>query len=196
LSPYKNKKSGYNLAMKKFLIALLIIAAAAIGAATLGGGAGGMRDGENYLRVHIRANSNAATDQEVKYKVRDAVTDYLTPKIAYCDTFGQAIELISGECGNIETVADRVLRENGYSYTSAAAVLNEKFPTRSYDGFVLESGLYDALIIKLGTGEGDNWWCVVYPPLCFVGGESNGTNRIRYKSKILEIIENFKRRAA
>jgi stage II sporulation protein R len=73
-------------------------------------------------------------------------------------------------------------------------VLNEKFPTRSYDGFVLEGGFYDALIIKLGAGEGDNWWCVVYPPLCFLEAEYTDGQGIKYKSKIFEIIENWKKK--
>jgi stage II sporulation protein R len=59
---------------------------------------------------------------------------------------------------------------------------------------VFESGCYDALIIELGEGKGDNWWCMVYPPLCFIGGEDNGSGKITYKSKILEIIEEFKKK--
>ena len=67
----------------------------------------------------------------------------------------------------------------------------EQFPDRSYNGVTLAAGVYDALIVELGSGSGNNWWCVVYPPLCFVGGESNGTNQIVYKSKLLEIIRNW-----
>ena len=65
----------------------------------------------------------------------------------------------------------------------------EEFPTRVYEGVTLEAGVYDALIVELGTGKGDNWWCVIYPPLCF-SGEATGNN-VQYRSRIWEIIRNF-----
>ena len=89
----------------------------------------------------------------------------------------------------IEEVANGVLAENGFSYTARAAVRREEFPTRVYEDVTLEAGVYDALIVELGEGAGANWWCVVYPPLCF-SGEANGGN-VRYRSRLLEIIQNF-----
>ena len=140
-----------------------------------------------YLRIHIRANSNDNIDQSVKYKVKEAVVEYLTPFIADCKTFSDAEHLLTDRLDGIEDVADRVLKENGFSYTSDAGVKNEQFPTRKYGGLVLESGFYDALIINLGSGTGDNWWCVVYPPLCFTEGNGNYV----YRSKIIDIINDF-----
>ena len=66
---------------------------------------------------------------------------------------------------------------------------NEKFPTRVYGEFTLESGYYDAVIVELGEAKGDNWWCVVYPTLCFTGGEN-----VKYSSLILKVIEEFKQK--
>ena len=80
-----------------------------------------------------------------------------------------------------------MLKNAGFNYHSKVAVRNELFPTRVYGDFTLEEGFYDALIVELGEAKGDNWWCVVYPPLCFTG-----TENIKYKSKILEIINSFK----
>ena len=74
-----------------------------------------------------------------------------------------------------------------FNYSAKASVKKEKFPTRVYQGVQLESGIYDALIIELGSGKGDNWWCVVYPPLCFTGENV----KYSYKSKILQIIRSF-----
>ena len=74
------------------------------------------------------------------------------------------------------------------SYGANVKFCQEEFPTRSYDGVVLESGIYDSLIVELGSAEGDNWWCVVYPPLCFV---SNNSQDILYKSRILEILKSI-----
>lgn len=140
-----------------------------------------------YLRIHIRADSNLDADQNVKYLVKDAVVEFLTPYIAECDTKKKADETLTALIPRIEEVADKVLTENGFSYKSAASVKNEKFPLRTYGELTLESGYYDALIINLGSGKGDNWWCVVYPPLCFTG---EGKNYV-YKSKIYEIVKKF-----
>lgn len=146
---------------------------------------------EAFLRVHIRANSNAEVDQAVKYKVKTAVVDFLTPKIAESSTFEKAYEILSENLGEIEKVADEVLKENGFEYVSHAILCDEYFPTRTYGEYTLESGFYDALIIELGSGEGNNWWCVVYPPLCFIGSEGSDLSNIKYKSKIVEIIKKF-----
>ena len=94
---------------------------------------------------------------------------------------------IGAKLGEIERVAARVLRENGFSYGARASLRREQFPTRVYADATLEAGEYDALILELGSGKGDNWWCVVYPPLCFTSGNGN----VVYKSKIAEIIKRF-----
>lgn len=142
-----------------------------------------------YLRIHIRANSNSEIDQSVKYKVKDAVVDYLIPILSTCQTKEQSVETVNANLGNIESVAKNVLQQNGFCYGANAKINNEQFPTRSYGELTLESGFYDALILNLGSGTGDNWWCVVYPPLCFVNG---GTSVNTFKSRILEIINSFK----
>ena len=142
---------------------------------------------KEYLRIHIRANSNLKEDQQVKYIVKDKIVEYLTPYIAECDTKQKAENLLEKNLNGIEQVALSVLKANGFNYTVKASVKKEEFPTRVYDGVCLESGFYDALIIELGSGEGDNWWCVVYPPLCFTG-EGRG---YVYRSKILDIINDF-----
>lgn len=140
-----------------------------------------------YLRVHIRADSNEAAAQAVKYKVRDAVVDFLTPTVAECGSKAEAMQKIGETLSGIEAVASKVLRENGFSYGAKASLRREQFPTRVYENVTLEAGVYDALILELGSGAGDNWWCVVYPPLCFSAGGGN----VVYKSKIAEIIRKF-----
>ena len=88
-------------------------------------------------------------------------------------------------------MTDKVLENNGFCYKSKAKLNEEYFPTRSYGELTLTDGFYDALIIELGEAEGNNWWCVVYPPLCFIGAEGSDTNNIKYKSKLYEIVQNF-----
>ena len=144
--------------------------------------------GANYLRIHIRADSNDTEAQAVKYSVRDKVVEYLTPLVASYLTKEAAMDGVSAHLDEISTLASDVLKQNGFSYGATADLTVETFPTRVYGEYVLPAGEYSALVLRLGSGKGDNWWCVVYPPLCFVG---DSAANIIYKSKIKEIIQRF-----
>lgn len=145
---------------------------------------------EEYIRIHIRANSNIDADQSVKLKVRDAVVTFLTPILSEAKTKEEATEILSGSLIEIEKVADYVLSKEGFAYSASATLDKEKFPEKEYDDeLTLKEGIYDALVINLGEGAGDNWWCIAFPPLCFVPDENTS---IEYRSKILEIIEEWK----
>ncbi len=145
--------------------------------------------GGEYLRIHVRANSNESEDQGVKYFVRDKIVEYLTPLVAEYQTKAEAVSGIKSRLAELGDVAATALREKGFFYGARAQIKVEEFPTRVYGEYVLPAGEYTALILYLGRGEGDNWWCVVYPPLCFTGERVSVT----YKSKIWEIIRNFYR---
>lgn len=144
-----------------------------------------------FLRIHIRADSNNSDDQSVKYMVKAAVVDYLTPYLTQATTKEKAMQVVKKHLDGIKSVCDKVLAKKGKKYRATVKLCAEQFPDRSYNGFTLPSGVYDALIIELGSGSGNNWWCVVYPPLCFVGGEGNGSGNIVYKSRLLEIIREW-----
>lgn len=144
-----------------------------------------------YLRIHIRADSNSQADQAIKYKVKAAVVDYLTPYIACADSKQKAVATVQSRLSGLQAVADSVLAAEGFTYKCRARLATEEFPTRCYNGFTLSEGVYDALILDLGSGSGDNWWCVVYPPLCFVGEETDGSDNIVYRSLIRKIIDDF-----
>ena len=96
--------------------------------------------------------------------MKDEVVKFITPYITECVDKPAAMEVIGGILDGIEDVCDRTLRANGFSYTSKAQIRTEEFPTRVYGELTLEAGVYDALIVELGSGTGDNWWCVIYPP--------------------------------
>ena len=181
--------------MKKLCITFLlsgIIILSAVGFLR-GGSLGGDAVGGNaeYPRIHIRANSDAGEDQAVKYLVRDAVVEYLTPFVAQSETREEAEERMEGCLAGIAATAEAVLRAKGFFYGARAELKDEEFPTRVYGEYTLQAGVYRALIVYLGEGTGDNWWCVIYPPLCFAGEPGDD---IVYKSKILEIIDNWKNR--
>ena len=139
------------------------------------------------LRFHIRADSNDEIDQSVKLKVRDDIVDYLSEKNKDVTTFDEAYKNISRQLDSLKAIADKRLKSEGMKYVSEVKLTREYFPTRSYGDVVLESGYYDALIINLGSGKGDNWWCVIYPPLCYL----DATDDFKYKSKFKELIDKY-----
>ena len=120
---------------------------------------------DSVIRLHILANSDAQPDQELKLKVRDAIIaesnglfENSEPELP----LDQMDEL--GE--KFVSIANRVIKENGYDYTAAVEWGKESYPTREYDGITFPSGEYYSLRINLGNAEGQNWWCVLFPPLC------------------------------
>ena len=171
--------------MKKVCISFLIISIIVLSG--IGLWSYNTKTHKEYLRIHIRANSNLDCDQQVKYLVKDRIVSFLTPYIAECGTKQEAQTMLEDNLTNFEIEAEKVLKQNGFNYSVKASLKTEQFPTRIYNGVQLESGFYDALIIELGSGKGDNWWCVVYPPLCF----TESGQGYYYKSKILDIINDF-----
>lgn len=140
------------------------------------------------LRIHIRANSNEIIDQSIKYKIKDEMVKYLTPYLSKVESKAEAEAVINSRLNEINRIVDGLLYLNGFDYRCNAKICNEYFPTRVYEDITVESGYYDALILELGKAQGDNWWCVVYPPLCFVNTTYTNGEGVVYKSKILEII--------
>ena len=167
--------------MKNLLISLFVL----FFSITAFWGCGETKD--DIVRIHIRANSNSECDQSIKLVVRDEVVDYITPLISGCVDAADVLDTLKLNLSGIEKVANNVLSSNGCEYVSKAKITNEYFPTREYGGVVFPADYYDAIIINLGNGEGNNWWCVAYPPLCFIGDEKTGY-QVRYKSKLIELI--------
>ena len=172
--------------MKK-LISVIVIVVAIIVLIAVGNGTG-----ENeLLRIHIRANSNDVIDQSIKYKIKDEMVEYLTPYLSNVNSKAEAEAVIKSKINEINNLVDRMLQRNGFDYKCNAKICNEYFPTRVYEDITVQSGYYDALILELGEAQGDNWWCVVYPPLCFVNTKYINSEGVVYKSKILEIIRSW-----
>ena len=141
----------------------------------------------NVVRIHIRANSNNEIDQAVKLKVRDEITLYLGDVLQNCKDKNEALSKIKQSMPKLEEIANTTLERNNFDYSSSVSVDKSYFPEKEYDGYIFPEGTYDALIIELGTGEGDNWWCVAFPPLCFV--PDGGEGEIVYKSWVKEILD-------
>ena len=145
----------------------------------------------DLIRFHIRANSNSSADQAVKLQVRDKIVDFLE-KESLGNTFEQAYASLKRLMPTLKAIADTTLKNNGFDYSSTVSLDKKYFPARAYGDAVIQSGYYDALVIELGSGSGDNWWCVVYPPLCYL--EAQAEKDVRYKSKIVELIRKICKR--
>ena len=138
----------------------------------------------DYLRLHIRANSNSEIDQNIKYEIKDELVEFLTPYFCNVTSKNEAVEIVNNLKEKMSEICVEVLRKNGFNYSANVKINNEYFPTRTYSNTTLESGYYDTVIVELGSAEGDNWWCVMYPPLCFITRENQ--TEITFKSKIVE----------
>lgn len=120
----------------------------------------------NLIRLHVVAASDSAEDQSLKLKVRDAVICSLQENMESLTDTAQAKEYLQRNLPEIETLAGSVLQEAGCSDAVAVSLQKEAFTTRHYDTFTLPAGIYEALRITIGEGQGHNWWCVVFPALC------------------------------
>lgn len=130
-------------------------------------------DMDNVIRLHIKGNSNEDADQKVKERVRDALMEKFGQTLAGLADAKSARQVLEKVVPEIEAVANDCLRANGFSYAAKAAVKADYFPDKQYvlsDGRTayLPAGQYTALVVSLGEGKGDNWWCVMYPPLCYL----------------------------
>ena len=122
----------------------------------------------SVFRLHVIANSDSTEDQNLKYKVRDAVLDYMNTISYNCTSKEDVIKLAYKYKDEFKKIAQNVIFENGYNYNVTVNIGNFEFPTKYYGDISLPAGLYDALRIEIGEAKGQNWWCVMFPPLCFV----------------------------
>jgi len=161
---------------KKWEIALIVALAVTL-LAGIGSGAAREQSGlsDKLIRLHVVANSNSPEDQALKLKARDRILDSLSGVLDGVTDRDTAIGLISENLDRIVAVSEDEIRSEGYDYSVTARVDYEQFPTRNYDTFSLPAGGYEALRVIIGSGQGANWWCVIFPPLCtsaaFGGGQ-------------------------
>ena len=139
---------------------------------------------DNILRLHILANSDSPADQRVKLVVRDAVLQVLPA----CGSAEEAEAYLLTHGGEVLTLAEQTLQDNGFDYGAQLLLGRWDFPDREYSGTTYPAGEYAALRIVLGEGAGQNWWCVLFPPLCIVTREQEplpDPEELEFESSIL-----------
>jgi stage II sporulation protein R len=123
---------------------------------------------EEIIRLHVIANSDSPEDQQLKMEVKEIIVNDLREAMEDADSIEKAREVIVGRLPEIENLAEEKMRQEGYDYTAEATLGECYFPVKEYGDLTFPAGEYEALRVKLGASEGRNWWCVMYPTLCFV----------------------------
>lgn len=122
----------------------------------------------SVFRLHVIANSDSKEDQDLKYKVRDNLLKYMNKICKDCTSKEDAISLVEKNKDIFKQIALDTISNEGFSYDVNINIGNFEFPTKNYGDISLPAGLYDALRVEIGEAKGQNWWCVMFPPLCFV----------------------------
>lgn len=120
------------------------------------------------VRFHVIANSDDAMDQALKIKVKDAILEYISPLLGNVNTKAEAYQILNDNDSRIKEIAKAVIDSNGFSYAVTTTSGREMFPIKAYGNIVLPAGEYDAYRVIIGDGLGQNWWCVMFPPVCFI----------------------------
>ena len=120
------------------------------------------------FRLHVIANSDSEEDQSLKLKVRDSLLNYMNSICSNCSTKQEAINIALEHQEDFKRIAEETILKNGYDYTVKININNFYFPTKNYGDISLPAGYYDALRVEIGEAKGQNWWCVMFPSLCFI----------------------------
>lgn len=122
----------------------------------------------SVFRLHVIANSDSKEDQELKLKVRDSLLSYMNNLAKNCSSKEEVVALAKEHQEEFKKIAEQVINDNGFSYPVTIQIGDSDFPTKTYGDISLPAGTYDALRVQIGDSKGQNWWCVMFPPLCFV----------------------------
>ena len=136
-------------------------------------------EGEIYdtvVRLHVLANSDSEADQALKLKVRDAILEVTAPLIENCATQAEAMEILNSHLADLEAAALAVISSEGYDYPVTVLLGEEDYPTRTYESCAFPAGTYVSLRVLIGEGEGQNWWCCLFPPLCLSAATAKSDN--------------------
>ncbi|WP_242847890.1 stage II sporulation protein R [Inediibacterium massiliense] len=132
---------------------------------------------DHLIRFHVLANSDDPKDQELKLKVRDKIIEAMNPKFEKSQSLEESRRIIQKNIKEIETIAENEIQKNNQSYKVVASLGDYDFPTKNYGSITLPAGNYEALRVVIGKGEGQNWWCVMFPPLCFIDMKNGLTDK-------------------
>lgn len=146
---------------------------------------------DDAIRIRVIANSNSEYDQEKKSEIRKEVQLYMQNLLKDVKNIEEARTIISNNLNNLNKNIDSYLTQIDYKKDYTINFGLNYFPEKEYKGIKYKEGLYESLLITLGEGKGNNWWCVLFPPICLLEAEETETNEVEYKSFVKEIVEKY-----
>lgn len=169
------------------------------------------------IRFHVLANSDSLEDQNLKLKIKDEIIKFMAPKLENSNSLEESREILKKYDSKIKEIAEKVIEKNGYKYKVSTSLSKENFPVKTYGNITLPQGKYEAYRVLIGEAKGQNWWCVMFPPLCFIDvtkGEvadketsaemkralnedefnyvDNENNNVEFRFKIIEVFDDIK----
>lgn len=219
MKKFKKKMSNYSF--KHFIILLLLLCLYIFISAVSYVSAVSYDIADSVFRLHVIANSDSEEDQNLKYIVRDKLIEYMNTIAKEAHSKEEVINIAKDHSCEFKEIALNTIKENGFDYDVDVEIGNFNFPTKTYGDISLPAGNYDALRVKIGKAEGQNWWCVMFPPLCFVdvssgivpddskeimksnmseeeysliseGNNNSNNDSIKFKFKLIEMLQNSK----
>ena len=146
---------------------------------------------EAAIRVRVIANSNSIHDQSMKMKVKEVIEKSISPLLIDVDNVEEARKVINTQLDKLENDVSVLFNNNNYDKDVIINFGNNYFPEKDYRGVHYDEGDYESLVVTIGDGKGDNWWCILFPPLCLLEAEDNDTSDVEYQffvSKMLDKI--------
>ena len=160
---------------KKFYVAIVVLLVTLMALSFLP--VHGERDiYDTVVRLHVLANSDTEEDQALKLMVRDGVLEAAAPLVEGCTTQTEAVEALTAHLNDLEAAALAVIESEGYDYPVTVLLGEEDYPTRTYESCAFPAGTYVSLRVLIGEGEGQNWWCCLFPPLCLSAATAKQDN--------------------
>lgn len=145
---------------------------------------------EEALRIRILANSNSDYDQSVKNNVKEEIQDYVYNLLKDTKDINEARKIINSNLNSISLLTSKNLESQNYNLPFKINFGLNYFPKKEYKGIKYKEGYYESLLITLGSGKGDNWWCVLFPPLCLL--EAEESTEVEYTTVVSEILKKYK----
>ena len=144
---------------------------------------------EAAIRVRVIANSNRISDQSMKMMVKEYIENYLYPMLGEATSVEEARGIIQDNLDGLNQGIEDLFSENDYDMDYMIHFGDNYFPEKDYKGVHYEAGAYESLVVSIGEGEGDNWWCVLFPPLCLLEASENDTDEVQYRFFVQEMLD-------
>ena len=143
------------------------------------------------IRVRVVPNSNSVIDQNMKEKVKNYVSNYMSLKLDGVTDIEEARNIINDSLDEINANIKEMFIKNGYDMDYYVSFGNNYFPNKVYKGVIYDEGEYESLVVYIGEAKGDNWWCVLFPPLCLLEADESETGEVEYRSIVKELLDNI-----